>query len=77
MKRKHVKTIPIDRVSDPFICPIHHETIEQRVRRESSDDGRDELKGVYYGCPAYAECRYYVNADMTVVADVGQSRLME
>lgn len=73
-KKQRVKTIPIDGVSSPWICPIHAVEVERRVRRTRDDKGRDEFKGTYYGCPHYQECGYYIDGSMKNVADVGQDR---
>lgn len=80
VRDQRTKTIPIDQVDKPFVCPIHGETLARTVRKVvSTKTGRvqqDEERngGIYFGCPKYAECGYYVNGRMTCVADVGQEK---
>jgi len=67
MMTEHRKTR--DATPGDWVCPMHKLTVELKVRKTLHDDGR-ETKGVYYGCPKYHECRYYVSGDMRVPVEV-------
>ena len=49
--------------TEDWWCPAHGGMVEKRVRRNTDKNGNSKFGGVYYACPNYSECGYYVTLD--------------
>lgn len=59
---KQKKTISIDEVKNPFTCRFHNLTVKRTLRKSAGSSSSDEERvGIYYGCPKYFECGYYID----------------
>ena len=48
--------------SDEWVCPVHHITVEARIRTKTDDKtGKSKYAGEYFACPDYHECKHYVS----------------